>query len=287
MLLMIFLIVLSVCSTVLNNVLCNHVGKKYSERSDMVKRFQFFAFLSCFVVFVVLACFESFSLYTVLVGVLFGVVAFLSTHFCILAMSSGPMHITVLVVTASMLIPTLSGCLFFGEPFSIFKLIAALILVVFLYLASAAEKGKKINVKWLIYCSIAFLAGGIIGVLQKVHQSSTHSDEFYLFLASAFLVATLFAMFNKKQENQSVEKISIKFLGISLLSGACVFAMYVINTKLSGQLPSQLFFPLINGSNVVISSLLSFTVFKEKMSVKQLVGIAGGLLCLIAICVLP
>ena len=282
----IFLIVLSVCSTVLNNVLCNHVGKEYSDRSGMVKRFQFFAFLSCFIVFVVLACFENFSIYTVLLGVLFGVVAFLSTHFCILAMSSGPMHITVLVVTASMLIPTLSG-LFFGESFSIFKLIAALILVVFLYLASAAEKGKKINVKWLIYCSIAFLAGGIIGVLQKVHQSSAHSDEFYLFLASAFLIATLFAMFNKKQENQKVEKTSLKFLGISLLSGACVFAMYVINTKLSGQLPSQLFFPLINGSNVVISSLLSFTVFKEKMSVKQLIGISGGLLCLIAICVLP
>ena len=44
---MIFLIILSVCSTVLNNALRNYVGKKFSGTSDAVKNFQLYSFLIC------------------------------------------------------------------------------------------------------------------------------------------------------------------------------------------------------------------------------------------------
>ena len=55
---------------------------------------------------------------------------------------------------------------------------------------------------------------------------------------------------------------------------------------LSGILPSQLFFPLINGSTIVLSSLVSVLVFKEKLTARQTVGLVGGILSLCAICIL-
>ena len=76
-------------------------------------------------------------------------------------------------------------------------------------------------------------------------------------------------------------------LGIALVSGLCVFAQYAINTRLSGVLPSQLFFPVINGTNVVFGSVVAVVVFKEKMTKTQIVGMVGGMLSLIAICLLP
>ena len=60
--------------------------------------------------------------------------------------------------------------------------------------------------------------------------------------------------------------------------------MNYINLKLSGLLPSQLFFPLVNGSAIVLSSLSSVFIFKERITKKQVVGLVGGLLSLIAIC---
>ena len=74
---------------------------------------------------------------------------------------------------------------------------------------------------------------------------------------------------------------------IGLVCGACTFAMNFINLKLSGLLPSQLFFPLVNGSSIVLSSLVSLFLFKEKITLKQQIGLVGGILALIAICLVP
>lgn len=70
-----------------------------------------------------------------------------------------------------------------------------------------------------------------------------------------------------------------------LFCGVCAFCMNYINMKLSGILPSQLFFPLVNGSAIVLSSLVSIFFFKEMPTQKQVVGLCGGILSLILICV--
>ena len=61
--------------------------------------------------------------------------------------------------------------------------------------------------------------------------------------------------------------------------------MNVINLKLSGIIPSQLFFPLINGSVIILTSFASLILFKEKLSNKQLVGLFGGIVSLICLAV--
>lgn len=286
---MIFLIVLSVFSNVLNDGLKNYVGKSSSKNENLIKKFQLLSFFTCFLICAGLAFFESPSIYSFLLGILFGTMTFVSTHFLILAMAVGPMHITILIATASMLIPTLSGVFFFSEPFSVYKFIAIMVLIVFLYCASSGKSEGTFNWKWLLYCGINFFTGGTIGIIQKVHQSSVHREEFYFFLASAFLVSAFipFVLSIKQKRRGEKEKISLKLLCIAAISGLCVFGQYAINTKLSGVLPSQLFFPVINGTNVVFGSVVAVVVFKEKMTKKQIVGMVGGMLSLIGICILP
>jgi len=74
---------------------------------------------------------------------------------------------------------------------------------------------------------------------------------------------------------------------IGLICGGCSFGMNYINLKLSGLLPSQLFFPLVNGSAIVLSSLMSVIIFREKLSKRQTVGLIGGIVSLVAICLVP
>ena len=80
-------------------------------------------------------------------------------------------------------------------------------------------------------------------------------------------------------------KINKKNVALACVCGLCTFCMNFINLKLSGLLPSQLFFPLVNGSSIVLSSLMAVLLFKEKLNKKQLIGLVGGIASLILICI--
>jgi len=279
------LIVTSITSMVVQNGLFNSICKKKLTTPKHVNLFNTAVYSICVLLFGVLLLQSSISAYTLLLGLVFGVVTALSNFYKMRALSAGPMHITLLVTTSSMIIPTLSG-VFFGEAFSLAKLGVVLVLIGFIYLSIRKHDDTKMSKKWLLFCVLAFLFQGTIGVLQKIHQASAHKAEVSGFLFVAFLCAIVVCFVRNSGTRQKVTlgKMTV-FLG--LICGLCTFAMNYINLKLSGLLPSQLFFPLVNGSSIVLSSLMSVVLFKERLSKSQTIGLVGGIASLIAICLVP
>lgn len=274
-------LILSISSVVLQNGIFNSVCKKHLKTNDDIYKFNIFVYAICILIFGILTLNRSLSLYTVLLGVLFGVVTALSNLYKMLALSKGPMHITLLITTSSMIIPTLSG-VFFGEKFSLFKILSVLILIYFIYLSIGKSKEGKINKSWGIYCLLAFILMGSIGIIQKIHQTSSHKSEISGFLFVSFFISLIISGLRVKDKKNFKDKKNL--IPLAMICGGCTFGMNYINLKLSGLLPSQLFFPLINGSAIILSSLMSMIVFKERLSKKQTVGLVGGIICLIAIC---
>ena len=268
---------------VTQNCLQNKVCKKDLTTTDHVYRFNIVSYIVCIIIFAAMAISGAISFYTVAIGLVFGVITALSNYYKMRALSVGPMHITLLITTASMIIPTMSG-VFFGEDFSFPKLVAVLVLIFFIYLTlDGGSGGGRINKKWFIYCLFAFVLAGSIGVLQKVHQSSEHKGEIGAFLCIAFICSLAYSALCSRKSFGKL-RLSRKQIIFALVCGLCTFLMNYINLKLSGLIPSQLFFPLINGSTIVLSSLLSVAVFKERLNKKQIIGLCGGILSLIAIC---
>ena len=183
-------LILSICSVVLQNGIFNSVCKKHLKTNDDIYKFNIFVYAVCILIFGILTLNGSLSLYTVLLGVLFGVVTALSNLYKMLALSKGPMHITLLITTSSMIIPTLSG-VFFGEKFSLFKILLVLILIYFIYLSIGKSKEGKINKSWGIYCLLAFILMGSIGIIQKIHQTSSHKSEISGFLFVSFFISLI------------------------------------------------------------------------------------------------
>lgn len=277
-------LILSISSVVLQNGIFNSVCKKHLKTNDDIYKFNIFVYAVCLLIFGILTLNESISLYTVLLGVLFGVVTALSNLYKMLALSKGPMHITLLITTSSMIIPTLSG-VFFGEKFSLFKILLVLILIYFIYLSIGKSKEGKINKSWGIYCLLAFILMGSIGIIQKIHQTSSHKSEISGFLFVSFFISLIISGLRvKDKKNFKDKKILIP---LAMICGVCTFTMNFLNLKLSGLLPSQLFFPLVNGSAIVLSSVMSAVLFKERLSKRQTVGLIGGILSLIGICIVP
>ncbi len=281
----IFWIFTSVASMVLQNCLFNDTSKKRLTTALQVNGFNLIVHVTGLVIFGVLLLWERLSLYTTVVAVLFGVVTALYNLYRMKALAVGPMHVTLLIVTASMIIPTLSG-VFFGEAFNPWKLVVVVLLLGFIYLSMHQVGGTKITGKWMVYVGLAFLFCGLIGVLQKVHQSSAHKDEIGGFLFVSFLFSAVFFVFRMKGHVKTTQ-LGKRTSFIAVVCGLCAFAMNYINLKLAGQLPSQLFFPLVNGSAIVLTSVLSVVLFKEQLTKRQTVGLVGGIGALIALCLIP
>mgnify|MGYP003407971089 FL=1 len=281
----VFLIATSISSIVLQNCLFNNACKTKLKTAKHINSFNMIVYSVCVLIFGLLLLKEKLSVFTILLGLIFGVVTMLSNFYKMIALSNGPMHITLLITTSSMIIPTMSG-IFFGEVFSAAKLCMVFLLIVFIYLSFQKSSETKINKKWIFYSALAFIFQGTVGVLQKIHQSSIHKTEVSGFLFVAFICAIVFCFIRNRGFNQEI-KLGKKTVFIGLICGGCTFGMNYINLKLSGSLPSQLFFPLVNGSAIVISSLMSVILFKERLSKRQTIGLVGGIVSLIAICLVP
>lgn len=279
------LVITSITAAVLHTGLLNSFCKTRLKTAKQMNLFNILIYSVSVLMFGLLLLKEKISAFTIIFGLLFGVVTALGSLFKMLSLSSGPLNITLLITTASMIIPTMSG-VFFGETFSPAKLCITLILIGFIYLSISKGNKTKADKKWFLFCILSFLFQGIVGVLQKIHQSSVHKAEVSGFLFVSFICALLFSLFESRNLEQKLF-LDKKTIFVGLICGACTFAMNFINLKLSGLLPSQLFFPLINGSSLIFSSLMSVILFKERLSKRQTIGMVGGITSLIVICLVP
>ena len=104
-----------------------------------------------------------------------------------------------------MILPTLSG-VFFGEKFSLFKILLVLILIYFIYLSIGKSKEGKINKSWGIYCLLAFILIGSIGIIQKIHQTSSHKSEISGFLFVSIFISLIISGLRVKDKKNFKDK---------------------------------------------------------------------------------
>ncbi len=230
------------------------------------------------------------SLFTLLLGLGFGLVTATQIISRLKAIDLGPMSYTELFLSSSMIIPALSGVLFFSESISVWQIIGlVLTLCSFVLALEKNNDEKKASIKWLIFCLMIFLTTGSIGVLQKVHQTSDYSVELNGFLIVAFstscilsLVGTL--ILKKPLKEKLKDKNLLKIILLSVFFGAFVAVNNKLNLFLSGELDSALFFPLVNGGGLVLTTITALIVFKEKLSIKRWIGVLVGLVAVILLC---
>lgn len=240
--------------------------------------------------------FGSVSLFTLLLGVLFGAITALQGVASVAAFGCGPMSYTTVITSFSTLITALSGAMFFDEHLDAIQIVGiALVLASFVLAVKQDDEKKSANLKWLLLCIVAFVMTGGIGIMQKVHQSSVYREELNAFLIVAFAVATLscslIALFLRMREHRKEsgkpavpQKEWFLLLVLMLISGVCVALNNKFNLYLSGVMDSAVFFPTVNGGGLVLSTLAAVILFKERLTAKQWIGILLGTVAVVLLC---
>ena len=289
------LLLVSVFCTLSYRLACNWFSKRLSKNGADLQRFNLLYSSVAAVGLLVLALIRSAaapSLFTLLLGVLFGLLTAVSSLAMINALELGPLSYTSLICSAGMIIPALSGWLLFSEPVSVWKFVGTALMLISIAFSvwQKDDAERKASLKWLVLCLLAMLTGGLIGVLQKVHQASEHSAELFYFLAVSFTVSALYSavllfLLRKKGTAPSLRiSQSRSLLWIALISGTTLAASHVLNLWLAGVMPSIIFFPVVNGVGLLLAVLASVVLFREKLTRIRWAGIVIGIIAVMLLC---
>lgn len=180
----------------------------------------------------------------------------------------------------SLVIPIFSSFLLFGESISLLKWFGLILgfLAVFLML-SRSEKNIKSN---SCYLAIVFFGYGIIDVLFKqIALQKSHPYTTYLFLVfvGCLLVSILFSFFIKKR----VKKIDFSVIIYGIILGVLNFSniyFYLKAHKIFSSEPSTVF-AMMNFGVISLATILGVFIFKEKLSKKNILGIAIAVVAII------
>ena len=290
------LLLISMFCALFANIIKKHSTARFEAKSSLRFFFNAVISLSCVVVFFIISGVPEISAFTLLLGMLFGLITAIQFFFSLLSYQSGPFSYTSVIISLSTIISALSGYFIWGEKIAPIQIVGmALMLTCFVLSVDFSKSNKKASPAWFIYVFITFLATGFIGVMQKWHQSSDYKNELDGFLIVAFSCSFIFSIIGffisevkKGRENADLKikksDFSWIFIVLMICCGACAAANNKMNLYLSGAMDSAIFFPVVNGGGMILSTLASIVLFKEKFNIQKWLGIAIGVIAVVLLC---
>ena len=190
------------------------------------------------------------------------------------------------------LIPLLCSSLFFREQIAFTQWIGigvlfAAVLIMCSYNNSIKE---KLTLSAVLLLIVSGAANGIADFSQKLFvkqlsdvPASVFNFYTYIFAAITLLVAYLLI---KPQPGETGTANFKKIAGYILVMAICLFANSFFKTLAANHLDSVLLYPLNQGGALILSSTMSVVLFKEKLTVKCVIGLVVAFAGLIIINVL-
>lgn len=190
---------------------------------------------------------------------------------------------TLFLMSGGMLVPYIWGILFLGEPCTVLRTAAVLIILVGVVLANVSR--EKADFRLILMCAAVFLLNGFCSVVSKLHQIEADfvtvgTADFVILNGSFkfFFAGILWFFARRQREEGEPSPLCGRVLPIIAASAAVGGISYVLQLIGAKTLPATVLYPFITGGSIVFSTLAGWLIFKDKLS-KQLV--LGIILCVI------
>ena len=236
---------------ILASVTQSATTKLFNKNSSHASVFNAIKSCTALILFALIATFGfTFHLPTVLFGVLYGVSLCISMYAGYQALCRGPMALTSMLVSFSVIVPLIWGITLGNETLKSLQYPALILLFLAIILTNADKiKPKKTTQTnyclWLLFVGITFACNGICSILQKQHQTlypEAYSREFMLFamlLCSVVFLISVFRTISPKELNE------IKGKRYGVLSGLANGIANFLTLVLAGMENASVLFPII------------------------------------------
>ena len=202
---------------------------------------------------------------------------------------------SMFMMLGGMLLPYFYGIIFLNEAVTLPRAIGSILLATFIVLQSliqnaAMSKEEKKSLKdrllFLTLCIAIFFLNGMTGVIAKMHEMSAEaiSEANFTFLYSAFtalisllLIVIVFMGGGAKEKLAQVgtamkPKPMLSMVGLGLMTNSGNFLLL----KAAANLPASVQFPFTSGGVILLSTLVSAFIFKDKISKKEWLTVLGA-----------
>ncbi len=209
--------------------------------------------------------------------------------FTLMAATAQKIGVSVASVATKMsfVLPAVLGVVLYNEQLDAIKIIGIAVAILAVYLASMKRSSEVFKIAMLLLPFLVFLGSGIIDSAIKYFQEShVPQEEFALFSALLFFFAfsagLLFILV--KAAKQPLKLNYKNVLGGIALGIPNFFSIYFLLLALGNEgLSSAAIFTINNVGIVVLSTLLAILLFKEKLSLKNWVGIGLAILSILLV----
>lgn len=201
---------------------------------------------------------------------------------------------SMFMMLGGMLVPFFYGVLFLEEKISIGKGLGTILLVVFIVLQAVwqneGEKEKKAGdsktkTLFISLCLVIFFINGMTGVVAKAHsisEGAVNEGSFTVISCAltalmSFLILAVVCLKNRRETMPEIKKaLRRKPLSIMVLLGAVAYGGSYLQLLAADNVPASVQFPLVSGGVIVLSALVSAFFFKDKISKKEWITVAGA-----------
>jgi drug/metabolite transporter (DMT)-like permease len=212
------------------------------------------------------------------------------------ALSLGTLAIySMFMMLGGMLVPFFYGIIFLDEAVSVGKIIGSILMTVCIVLQALWQKSEpsasgvpvKKGTKYLFFlvCIAIFFINGFSGVISKSHAVSenTAPETSFMFTSCALtsllsaIILLITLLINRQDGIASVRSvIKVKPIVISALLGIAAYMGNFLLLVAADKVPASVQFPMISGGTIALSSVVSLVLFKEKLSAKEWISVAGA-----------
>ena len=203
----------------------------------------------------------------------------------VMAVSCGPLAISSVVKSYALIIPTLFGVLVWGDKLEWYHYIGfgCIVASLFLIRGDNSKEESKLSLKWLFFIVLSFFGEGFCSVTQKTQQNvfEKKNDLIFMVVSLAIVIAVfLVYIFLRERENLGhnvrAGLVASTYGGI----GNGVTNLIVLAVPVA-MMNASIFFPVLSAGQIVVTSLISVAVYKEKLLPRQVVAILFGVVAIV------
>ena len=200
--------------------------------------------------------------------------------FYVQAFRRGPVSLTATVNNFSILIPLLTGAIFFGDVLSPLNVVGIpLLLVAFVLIPMREGKGERgFSWKWLLLAlSSAVFSGTSTSLLLWISRTEFEAYKSEILVINYLLSAFLAFLLSVKREKGSIFRATRKSIGFSLLIGIVLGLFHLLSVYAVKEISATVYYPVTTVLYILFAVIADVAFFKQRLGRKSFVGFCFAL----------
>ena len=270
-----FLYLLNVTCSSGQSALCKDFASK-GGRSSLFNINKAFAGTVLFFIMGLIGGFSG-HLPTWLFGAGYGISLCISMFTGFSALSLGPMALTSIIGSFSLIIPFLFGITVFHESLTATGIVGMCFLLAAIILLNFKKEGG-VSLKWSIFAFATLLANGTCSLIQKYHQIYYPGRYRTEFMLSAMLISLIILL---PMELKNKQEPRLRLCPQGIVAGLLNVSANYILLYLAATEKASVLFPVVSVANVIAVWLIGRFRFKERLKKIQIFGLLAGVAAIV------